>query len=147
MNRYTCSNSQNGRRFTTAFLAEYEPTTRALTYVNAGHNPPILRHPSGATEDLKEGGLPLGVMESAAYESGMVTLESGDLLAVYTDGLVEAENIGTDEYGEARFRSMLEMNAGAPAEAALRNIFFDIDRFVGRAPQHDDVTLMVLKAK
>src|SRR5450631_4389286 len=74
MNRYACSNSQNGLRFTTAFIAEYEPVKRALTYVNAGHNQPILRRSSGFVERLDAGGLPLGIKADAAYETGTVTL-------------------------------------------------------------------------
>ena len=65
MNRYACSNSQNGRRFTTAFIAEYDPASRSLTYVNAGHNNPILRRQSGIIERLEVGGMPLGIMEDA----------------------------------------------------------------------------------
>ena len=145
MNRYVCSNSQNGRRFTTAFLAEYEPVSRVLSYVNAGHNPPVLRHSSGTTEELHTGGLPLGVMENANYESGMVTLEPGDMLAAFTDGLVEAENLRSEEYGLARFLAVLWANAAEPADAILRSTLVDIDRFVGQAAQHDDVTLMLLK--
>ncbi len=65
INRYACSNSQNGRRFTTAFIAEYEPASRRLTYVNAGHNNPIVLRKSGAAEWLGVGGMPLGIMEDA----------------------------------------------------------------------------------
>jgi sigma-B regulation protein RsbU (phosphoserine phosphatase) len=146
MNRYACSNSQNGRRFTTAFIAEYEPASRVLNYVNAGHNAPVLRRRSGATEELGIGGLPLGIIELAAYESGTVTLEPGDMLAVFTDGVVEAENVRSEEYGAARFMAVLHANATAPAELILSTVMFDIDHFVGTAPQHDDVTLMLLKA-
>ena len=64
MNQYACTNSQEGRRFTTAFIAEYEPHTRTLTYVNAGHNPPIVRRANGGLERLESGGIPLGILES-----------------------------------------------------------------------------------
>jgi hypothetical protein len=93
MNMYACSNSQNGRRFTTAFLAEYDPATRALTYANAGHNPPIVKRQNGAIERLEAGGIPLGILEAAQYEAGTTTLQPGDWLVVCTDGVVEAENI------------------------------------------------------
>jgi sigma-B regulation protein RsbU (phosphoserine phosphatase) len=66
MNRYACSNSQSGRRFTTAFLAKYEPASRKLHYVNAGHDPPLLRRHSGAAEELRAGGLPLGARSTRA---------------------------------------------------------------------------------
>jgi phosphoserine phosphatase RsbU/P len=146
MNRYACTNSQNGRRFTTAFIAEYEPASRVLNYVNAGHNAPILRRRSGKIEELSEGGLPLGVMEDSRYECGTVTMEPGDMLAAFTDGLVEAENTRSEEYGGARFVAVLQASAAAPAESILNSVLLDIDRFVGTAPQHDDVTLMLLKA-
>jgi sigma-B regulation protein RsbU (phosphoserine phosphatase) len=146
MNRYACTNSQNGRRFTTAFLAEYEPGTRSLVYVNAGHNPPLVLRRSGAIETLEEGGLPLGVMAASAYQSGVLTLESGDLLAAFTDGVIEAENDAAQEYGEERFRAVLRAHSDAPPDQILSHVLFDIHRFVGAAPQHDDVTLMLVKS-
>src|SRR5580698_7772209 len=111
MNRYACSNSQNGRRFTTAFIAEFDPASRRLTYVNAGHNHPILRRQSGVIERLGIGGLPLGIMEDALYQSGEVTLQAGDWLAVFTDGVIEAENSAQQEYSEQRFVTMLHAGA------------------------------------
>ena len=84
MNTYACSNSQNGRRFTTAFIAEYDPATRSLTYVNAGHNNPILRRQSGLVERLELGGMPLGIMPDAPYQYGTATLQAGDWLVIFT---------------------------------------------------------------
>ena len=145
VNQYACTNSQNGRRFTTAFLAEYDPTTRALTYVNAGHNAPILRRTSGALEGLQVGGVPLGIQADAAYDSACVTLQSGDWLVVFTDGVIEAENTRAEEYGEARLQGMLNANATVAPGVLLNVVMADLDRFVGSAPQHDDVTLMLLR--
>ncbi len=146
MNRYACSNSQNGRRFTTAFIAEYEPTTRTLTYVNAGHNNPILRRPTGAIERLQTGGVPLGILEDAVYDSGTVSLQSGDWLVIFTDGVIEAENSAQQEYGEDRFMVMLHSGVALTPAMLLRTIMTDLDRFTGDAPQHDDVTLLLMKA-
>ncbi len=146
MNQYACTNSQNGRRFTTAFIAEYAPATRTLNYVNAGHNTPMVRRPSGAIERLDAGGLPLGVMENAPYESAAVTLAPGDWLVIFTDGVVEAENVQHDEYGEPRLMAMLHANVAVTPAMLLNSIMLDLDRFVGSAPQHDDVTLMLLRA-
>src|SRR5579862_8716401 len=100
MNRYACSNSQFGRRFTTAFLAEYDPNRKTLTYINAGHNQPILLRTSGTLERLSIGGLPLGIQNDATYESGTISLQAGDWLVTFTDGLVEALNSRNEEYGE-----------------------------------------------
>src|ERR1700757_633089 len=80
MNRYACSNSQQGRRFTTAFIAEYKPSSRRLTYVNAGHNNPVLRRSSGLIERLDAGGVPFGIIDTP-YQSGERILEPGDWLA------------------------------------------------------------------
>jgi phosphoserine phosphatase RsbU/P len=146
MNTYACTNSQNGRRFTTTFLAEYEPASRSLSYVNAGHNAPILRRQTGAIERLETGGIPLGINENVAYESGTVTLQSGDWLVIFTDGVVEAENVRAGEYGESRLLAMLHANIGVAPSMLLNTIMLDLDRFVGTAPQHDDVTLLLLKA-
>jgi len=145
MNSYACGNSQKGRRFTTAFIAEYDPLKRQLIYVNAGHNPPILRRQSGAVERLTAGGVPLGIMEPVSYESGVVTLECGDWLVIFTDGVTEAENHLGEEYGEDRLLVPLSANASLGAPALLQAILDDLDEFVGQTQQHDDVTLMLLK--
>src|ERR1700680_5320372 len=102
MNRYACSNSQGGLRFTTAFLAEYDTVRRIFTYINAGHNTPILRRSSGLIERLDVGGLPIGIQPEAKYESASVSLAPGDWLIIFTDGLVEAENARQEEYGGPR---------------------------------------------
>jgi phosphoserine phosphatase RsbU/P len=146
MNRYACSNSQNGRRFTTAFIAEFDPVSRRLIYVNAGHNNPMLRRRLGSIERLEIGGMPLGIMEDAHYQSGEVTMESGDLLAAFTDGVVEAENNLQQEYGEKRFITMLHSGAMVAPAMLLNSVLVDLDRFVGGAPQHDDVTCVLLRA-
>jgi hypothetical protein len=146
MNNYACGNSQNGRRFTTTFLAEYDPASRRLTYVNAGHNPPLLRRKNGNMERLTEGGLPLGILAGATYLSDATTIESGDWLAIFTDGVTEAENTAAQEYGEARLMAALAANTAATPQALLHGIMSDIDRFAAGAPQHDDITLMLLKA-
>jgi sigma-B regulation protein RsbU (phosphoserine phosphatase) len=145
MNRYACSNSQNGRRFTTAFIAEYEPAARRLTYVNAGHNEPIVLRKSGAAERLSVGGMPLGIMDGAPYQSGEVTLEAGDWLVAFTDGVVEAENPAQQQYGEERFLVMLRWGAQMTPQGLLDAILADVARFAGNAAQHDDITCVLVK--
>jgi phosphoserine phosphatase RsbU/P len=145
MNRYASSNSQGGLRFTTAFLAEFDPERRILTYTNAGHNPPILRRSSGAIEHLDRGGMPLGIQAQAPYESAQTTLQSGDWLIIFTDGLVEAMNARGEEYGEPRVMNILQASASATPEELLRRMMSDLDFFVGTTPQHDDVTCLFVK--
>ena len=146
INQYACTNSQNGRRFTTAFLAEFDPAQRLLTYVNAGHNSPMLLRRDGTVERLEAGGVPLGILAAAPYVSGETALAPGDWLAAFTDGVVEAENGNQQQYGEERLLTLLRWGAQLPAASLLQSILMDIDRFVNQAPQHDDITFVLMKA-
>ncbi|HUO17850.1 MAG TPA: PP2C family protein-serine/threonine phosphatase [Verrucomicrobiae bacterium] len=146
MNRYACSNSQGGLRFTTAFLAEYDAVNRTFYYINAGHNNPILRRANGQIERLDVGGLPFGIMPESTYQAATVTLAPGDWLIIFTDGLIEAENTYQQEFGETRVLAELEAGrSGTPAEM-LHRLMASVDLFVGNTPQHDDVTCMLLKS-
>ena len=145
LNQYACTNSQGGLRFTTAFIAEFDPTTRVLTFVNAGHNAPILKRASGEIERLTNGGLPLGIMAESTYETGSLVLQAGDWLIIFTDGLVEAENSARDEYGETRLLALLKGDSTITADDLLHRIMIDLDSFVGAASQHDDVTCVLVK--
>ena len=147
MNRYACTNSQGGLRFTTAFLAEYDPVRRTVDYINAGHNNPILRRASGQIERLDVGGLPFGIQPEVNYECATVTLAPGDWLIIFTDGLVEAENARQEEYGEPRLLTAIEGSKTAEPSEMLKRLMAELDLFVGNTPQHDDVTCMLLKAE
>jgi serine phosphatase RsbU (regulator of sigma subunit) len=147
MNRYACSNSQGGLRFTTAFLSEYDAARRIFTYINAGHNNPILRRSTGLIERLDVGGLPLGIQPEAQYESASVALAPGDWLIIFTDGLVEAENAHQDEYGETRLLGAIAAGAAATPAEMLNRLMAELDLFVGNTPQHDDVTCLLVKAE
>jgi phosphoserine phosphatase RsbU/P len=147
MNKYACSNSQGGLRFTTAFLAEYDSARRVFHYINAGHNNPILRRSNGSIERLDVGGLPIGIQAEAKYESASVTLAPGDWLIIFTDGLVEAENTRQEEYGEARLLSAVAAGAGTTPAEMLNRLMKELDLFVGSTPQHDDVTCLLVKAE
>jgi phosphoserine phosphatase RsbU/P len=147
MNRYACSNSQGGLRFTTAFLAEYDTARHTFHYINAGHNNPILRRAGGQIERLEAGGLPFGIQPEARYDSATVTLTPGDWLVIFTDGLVEAENARQEEYGETRVLIELETAKLSTPPEFLKRLMSSLDLFVGNTPQHDDVTCMLLKAE
>jgi len=145
LNRYACSNSQGGARFTTAFLAELDAATGDVVYVNAGHNVPILRRSSGTVERPGVGGIPIGVLASTNYEVGTTRLGGGDWLVIFTDGVVEAVNAKGEEYGEAELIRVADRGAAlAPAEL-LKNLLTALDWFVGNTPQHDDMTCLLLK--
>ena len=134
-----------GHRFTTAFLAELEPATGRLTYVNAGQNWPMLRRASGAIERLEIGGLPLGIRPHARYECGNTSLGASDLLLIFTDGLVEAEDEKEQEFGELRMLGLINAAFGKSAADVLHQLMASVDAFVGLARQHDDITCMVLR--
>jgi hypothetical protein len=145
LNRYACSNSQGGSRFTTAFMAELDPATGDLAYVNAGHNAPILRRGSGAVEKLEVGGIPMGIFENTSYQVETIRLGSRDNLVIFTDGVVEAINAKGDEYGEAELIQLVDRRAAAAPAELLRGLLQELDTFVGNTPQHDDMTCLLLK--
>jgi sigma-B regulation protein RsbU (phosphoserine phosphatase) len=147
VNRYSCSNSQGGVRFTTAFFAELDPATGDLTYINAGHNVPILRKKSGIVERLEAGGIPIGIFANAPYQVGTTLLEGGDWLVIFTDGVVEAVNAKEEEYGEPELIRQVDRGAGSAPAELLRTLLAELDRYVGNTPQHDDITCLLLKRK
>src|SRR6202140_3210374 len=145
VNRYACSNSQGGVRFTTAFFAELNPATGDVVYINAGHNVPILRKTSGAVERLEAGGIPVGIFAESPYQVGTTRLQGGDWLVIFTDGVVEAVNQKDEEYGEPELIRLVDGgSAAAPAEL-LRRLLGELDKYVGNTPQHDDMTCLLLK--
>jgi sigma-B regulation protein RsbU (phosphoserine phosphatase) len=147
VNDYACAHSNSGRRFTTAFLAEYETVSRRLTYVNAGHDVPILLRGDGRIERLHRGGLPFGINEQAPYEVGETNLCAGDLLLIFTDGLVEAVNERGEEYGEPRLLSVIPVLRSYTAKNGVAALMNELNRFTGMAHQHDDITCLLVKAE
>jgi sigma-B regulation protein RsbU (phosphoserine phosphatase) len=145
LNHYASAHSLDGRRFTTALIAEYEVATRRLEYVNAGHNPPILRRANGTLEKLEEGGLPLGIEPAATFDSGSVQLETGDALILYTDGVVEAYNAAGDEFGNDRWLAAIRQLPEVRSEETLRMLMRQVDEFVGATRQSDDITCLIFR--
>ncbi len=145
VNRYACSNSQGGVRFTTAFFAELDAATGDVVYVNAGHNVPILRKKSGAVERLEAGGIPMGIFAESPYGMGTTRLQGGDWLVIFTDGVVEAVNQKNEEYGEPELIRLVDGGSGSAPAELLRNLLAELDRYVGSTPQHDDMTCLLLK--
>jgi serine phosphatase RsbU (regulator of sigma subunit) len=145
VNRYSCSNSQGGVRFTTAFLAELNPANGDIAYINAGHNVPVLRRKSGTVERLEAGGIPIGIFAESPYQVGTTRLENGDWLVIFTDGIVEAEDGKQDEYGEQELIRLVDRESGSAPAEMLSKMLAELDRFVGNTPQHDDMTCLLLK--
>lgn len=145
LNRFACSNSLGGTRFTTAFLAEYDPVRGELLYCNAGHNPPLLRR--GADfERLESGGVPLGLLPDAGFECATVSVRPEDILLIFSDGLTESFSPLGEEYGEARVRQSLAGNTlSLPAPLLLERLLTDCARFRADARQQDDLTCLLLR--
>jgi sigma-B regulation protein RsbU (phosphoserine phosphatase) len=147
LNRYACAHSLNGLRFTTAVLSEYNPTSRRLTYVNAGHNAPILRRANGALETLEVGGLPLGIRLDRSYETASLELRPGDALIFFTDGVVEAFNETGEEFGNERWLSAIRNLPDWDAQQTLQFLMKRVDDFVGATRQSDDITCLVFRCR
>lgn len=145
LNHYACDHSLSGMRFTTAFLAEWDPAARQLRYVNAGHNAPFLRRTSGTVERLGEGSLPFGISNAAEYKSVAVRIIPDELLVIFTDGLAEAVNASGQEYGEPRLENRVASFTSESAAAALSALMGDVDAYVGQARQHDDITCLAAR--
>jgi sigma-B regulation protein RsbU (phosphoserine phosphatase) len=147
LNRYASAHSLNGLRFTTAVLSEYNPVTRSLTYVNAGHNAPILRRANGSFEILDVGGLPLGIRSDVTYETASLELKPGDALIFFTDGVVEAFNATGEEFGNERWISAIRNLPDWDAQQSLQFLMQRVDEFVGATRQSDDITCLVFRSR
>jgi sigma-B regulation protein RsbU (phosphoserine phosphatase) len=135
-------------RYATFFFATLNPRTREFRYVNAGHNPPVLvKQASGVLLRLEDGGPVVGMLPFAIYEAQSVTLDRGDLLIAYTDGISEAMTADDEEWGESRMLAALPSQPSASAAEILDGIFLAADAFTAGAEQHDDMTLLVMKVK
>jgi len=145
LNRYACAHSLDGRRFTTAVLAQYEHSTGCLTYVNAGHNMPVVRRANGTLEELDKGGLPLGIESTAKYETGSTCLGPGDVLIFFTDGCIEAFNAESEEFGNLRWLTAIRALPTGTAQESLHYLMRHVDEFVGATRQSDDITCMIFR--
>ena len=131
-------------RYATFFYAEYEAGPRRLRYVNAGHNPPMLFRWEELLR-LETGGPVVGMFRDARYEEAEVQLEAGDVIVMFTDGISESMNAADDEWGEDELARAARESLGLPAAEAIARIMQAADQFAAGAPQHDDMTLVVMK--
>ncbi len=131
-------------RYATFFFAAYDPKTRRLECVNAGHNPPVLLR-NGEVIRLEAGGPVVGLLPLAPYLEQALTLEPGDLLLLYTDGISEAMTHDDEEWGEDRMIEAATKVRTKHADEVLHALFAACDKFTAGAPQHDDMTMLILK--
>ncbi len=147
LNRYACAHSLNGQRFTTAIVALYDPDTRHLEYVNAGHNSPALRRSNGGIDRLESSSLPFGISPDAPFSSDSVDLQPGDTLILFTDGVVEAFNSAGEEFSDARWINVVRALPKFSAQETLNQLMKSVEQFVGATRQSDDITCLVLQIK
>lgn len=146
-NRLLCDGNDAGL-FVTAWMGVLDITSGNFTYVNAGHNPPLIRQKDGRFEYLKSRpGFVLAGMDTIKYRQNELTMHPGDRLFLYTDGITEATSAEKELYGEERLSEYLNSHYGDSAEVILNGLKSDIDSFVGEAPQFDDMTMLMLDFK
>lgn len=137
-----------GNKFVTLFLALLHGENRKLQYINAGHNPPVLVRADGRIELLDEGGTPLGLLPTVQVKRAYVALERGDVLVLYTDGLVEAANAADETFGiEGLVRSVKAARPNGGTEAILTRILSDAREFSAGETPTDDQTLVVISVE
>jgi len=141
-NNQLCEGNDAGL-FVTSWMAVLTISTGELSYVNAGHNPPLLKRKNGEYEYLRSRpGFVLAGMEGVRYREGSITLEDGDRLFLYTDGVTEATNADKELFGEERLKAALDSVGNAPIRDMLIFVKEQIDGFVGDAEQFDDITML-----
>ena len=144
-NRLVCADSTGGM-FVTLFYGLLDPATGRLTYVNAGHNPPLVyRFEKGQLTELPRTGTALGIAADAVYEQHTVTLSSGDFLTLYTDGVTDATNADLQEFGLGRLQRVMLDHRGASAAEIVSALGEVLDEFTGAAQQFDDIAAVVMK--
>ena len=146
-NEKLCDNNESGM-FVTAWMGILDLTTGNVRFANAGHNPPLLKRADGSFEYLKtRAGFVLAGMECVRYRAGEITLNPGDRIFLYTDGVTEATNVDNKLYGEERLVTFMNRNSTLTAAKLLPALKANIDEFVGEAPQFDDITMLLLDYK
>lgn len=141
---FACTDSV---RFTTFFMGYLTPETGHVTYVNAGHNPPYIVRADGSTETCAATGMPVGILDEFPYSVGEITLQPGDMIALYSDGVPETQRgeRDEDEYGEERFEKFLVAERESDLNALSDKLQQELIEFRGDAPVGDDITLLLLR--
>jgi len=140
--------ASSANSYATFFYAEYDSRSRQIAYVNGGHNAPaILRKSADACQvfRLETGGPVIGLLRQGSYQRGSFPLEPGDLVVLFTDGISESMNARNEEWGEHRLIEFARACQGLSASETLTRIMAAAEEFAAGAPQHDDMTLVVLR--
>lgn len=132
-------------KFITLFLGHLDIENNRLTFANAGHDYPYLFRSTGATERLESTGIPIGMMEMSTYVETTIDLEPGDLLFVYSDGVIDAVNASSKEFTEERMSELAYAHRSKSPREITEIIEKELLSFIGNTPQFDDMTMLVLK--
>jgi sigma-B regulation protein RsbU (phosphoserine phosphatase) len=136
----------SGSRYATLFVARYDCGTQTLGYSSAGHHPPLLLRGDNVSR-LSEGSVPIGMFEGSSYREVRQQLSPGDLLVLFTDGVVETPNAADEEFGAARLVDLLRRNRERPLDHIVRRVLDDLSAWSGGAEAYDDVTLVLARVK
>jgi sigma-B regulation protein RsbU (phosphoserine phosphatase) len=138
----------DGERFITCFYGLIDPENKRLLYISAGHNPPMLLRADGTCELLSQGGLPLGMFETSRYSESVLEFRSGDILVLYTDGVVEARDQRDEEFGLKRLEDVVRASRDGRAHEIVRAITRAVDKHSEEiGGPEDDLTVSVVKVK
>jgi sigma-B regulation protein RsbU (phosphoserine phosphatase) len=144
VNKYLAENIPPNR-FVTLFYAELDPESGAVSFLNAGHNPPLIVHAAGTVEQLASGGLPLGIRADADYREGRTHMQMGDVLVIYSDGVTEAASPNGEEFGPTRLYEVVSRNVDASAAGIRDRIESALTKFSQGTKAADDITLVIVK--
>ncbi len=134
-----------GHRFISLFYGKLYPQSQSLEYTNAGHNPPLVIRAGTDPSPLDKGGPVLGVLPNAHYENEKITLHQGDVLVLYTDGAVEAENPAGEQYSTERLSKIVSLHLQQNASELIETIYTSVIDFRKTPSLADDLTLVLLK--
>lgn len=147
-NRALFADLANAGLFITIFCATYDPGTRRLVYACGGQNPPLRVHAAdGSVDELQAEGMPAGILPDVEFEEREVQLAPGDVVVLYTDGVVEARDAAGDQFGEERLHDAVGSLAGAVPEEVIARIMGAVGRHAAGAPARDDSTMVVLSVE
>jgi serine phosphatase RsbU (regulator of sigma subunit) len=135
----------NSATFVTVFYARFDQAAKTLCYANGGHNPPLLIRRKGEAVPLEEGGPILGILRDSVYSNTIVPLDSGDILTLFTDGVIEQENAAGEQYSVSRLEEVVRSRESEPAAELVAAIMEGASVFGGQTSQADDQTVVVVK--
>ncbi|MBM3133928.1 MAG: PP2C family protein-serine/threonine phosphatase [Chloroflexi bacterium] len=147
-NEYLTEHHSESSMFLTLFYAVYDPSSHLLTYVNAGHNPPLLYNVTSGQHDwLRPTDMLMGVMSQRPFEAQERHLDANDVLVLYTDGVTEAFNARHEMFGEERLVEAIRAHGTASAQELVQALAATVATFAGEAPQSDDITILVMRCQ